>query len=255
MSVKLATFRFSPEMAWRLAAWRSQETRFALRLARGLSDPGRIGVDIGGSWGLFAAAMGRCVRQLHIVEPNPAKVQFLRSAFGTRHVIHDLALSDAAGEVMLHIPDASSALATIEAGNPATHAPGRQVAVRRERLDALGLGPVGFIKMDVEGHEAAALAGAETLLRRDHPVLLIEMEERHRPGGVRQTIGWLHRFGYRALMLDAGRLRDAAEFRPEVDQPRFGPNDPRPVHYINDFLFLPPVDDPAGLARLAAFGV
>jgi FkbM family methyltransferase len=255
LNVKQAIFRASPGLAWRLAALRSHDARFALRLARALCDPAKIGVDIGSSWGLFAAAMGPCVRQLQIVEPNPEKARFLAAAFGTRHVIHALALSEQAGEVTLHIPDASSALATIEAGNPAVHAPGRPVSVRRDRLDALGLGPVGFIKMDVEGHEAAALAGAEGLLRRDHPALLIEMEERHRPGGVRATIGWLKGLGYRALMLDAGHLRDAADFRPEADQPAFAPGAARPRHYINDFLFIPRLDEAAQLARLAAQGI
>ncbi|UPY35790.1 FkbM family methyltransferase [Sediminicoccus sp. KRV36] len=252
---KRAVFRLSPELAWRLAAWWSSDAAFELRLARALADPNRIGIDIGGSWGLFAAALGRRVGQLHIVEPNPEKVEFLRATFGTRHVIHAMALSDMAGEVALHIPDASSALATIEARNPANTARGRNVMVRRDRLDALNLAPVGFIKMDVEGHEAAALAGAEELLRRDHPTLLVEMEERHRPGGVRVTIGWLEERGYRAFMLDAGQLRDAAEFEPEFDQPAFGPKDPRPTHYINDFLFIPRVDEGAQMARLAALGI
>jgi FkbM family methyltransferase len=255
LGLKQAIFRFSPDLAWRLAAWRSRDAGLALRLARGLCDPAKIGIDIGGSWGLFAAAMGPCVRRLHIVEPNPEKARFLDAAFAGRHVIHALALSDQAGEAGLHIPDVSSALATVEAGNPVTQAPGRHVRVRRERLDALGLGPVGFIKMDVEGHEAAALAGAELLLRRDHPALLVEMEERHRPGGVRATIGWLERLGYRAFMLDAGRLRDAAGFRPEVDQTPFGPNDARPGHYVNDFLFIPRAEEAVRLARLAELGL
>jgi hypothetical protein len=160
-----------------------------------------------------------------------------------------------AGEVTLHIPDASSALATIEPGNPALQAPGRQTVVRRERLDALGLGPVGFIKMDVEGHEAAALAGAEALLRRDHPALLVEMEERHRPGGVAQTTVWLQGLGYHAYMVDGLVIRDAAGFDAASDQPEFRVGGPRPAHYINDFLFIATDGLAATRARLAAAGM
>ena len=33
---------------------------------------------------------------------------------------------------------------------------------------------VSFVKIDVEGHEAFALRGVEAVLRRDHPVVVIE---------------------------------------------------------------------------------
>jgi len=168
-------------------------------LARGLVEPSRLGLDIGGSWGLFAAALAGRVLELHVFEPNPEKARFLEASLGRRARIHAIALSDEAGEVELHIPDQSSALATIEASNSVRTMPGRRVKVARQRLDSLdlapSLGPVGFVKLDVEGHEAAVLAGAEGLLRRDHPALLIEIEERHRPGAVAQTLAWLWRAG------------------------------------------------------------
>ncbi len=47
------------------------------------------------------------------------------------------------------------------------------------RLDDLPLPPVAFIKMDVQGAEAAALAGMQALIARDRPVLFVEIEEHH----------------------------------------------------------------------------
>jgi FkbM family methyltransferase len=38
---------------------------------------------------------------------------------------------------------------------------------------------VGFIKIDVEGHELAVINGATTLLTTQRPLLLIEIEARH----------------------------------------------------------------------------
>jgi len=255
LTVKRAVFRISPDLAWRLAAWRDAQTGFCVSLARGLADPARLGLDIGGSWGLFAAALAGRVTGLHVFEPNPEKARFLEASLGQRARVHGIALSDEAGEVELHIPDQSSALATIEVSNTVRNTPGRRVMVSRLRLDALSLGPVGFIKLDVEGHEGAVLAGAEGLLRRDHPALLIEIEERHRPGAVAQTLGWLGALGYAAWMVEGARLVPAVGF----DQARHqaAPPDARHQHdgYVHDFLFLAASEQSSQRARLAALGI
>jgi len=255
LTVKRAVFRLSPDLAWRLAAWRDAETGFCVSLARGLADPARLGLDIGGSWGLFSAALAGQVGELHVFEPNPEKARFLKASLRQRAQVHGIALSDAEGDVELHIPNQSSALATIEASNAVRAMPGHGVMVARQRLDALNLGPVGFVKLDVEGHEAAVLAGAEALLRRDHPALLIEIEERHRPGAVAQTLAWLGVLGYSAWMVDGARLLPAAGF----DQARHQGAPPETGYqgsgYVHDFLFLPVSGQAAQRARLAALGI
>jgi len=68
------------------------------------------------------------------------------------------------------------------------------------------------IKIDVEGHELAVLEGAQTLLLKDHPSLMIEAEERHRPGTVREISSYLANFGYLGFFLVGRRLRPIAEF-------------------------------------------
>lgn len=254
LAVKRMALRASPGLAWRMAGYLDPDDGFNLRLARALSDPHRLGLDIGGSWGLFAAAIIARVRELHVFEPNPEKAAYLSSALRGA-VVHGIALSDEAGEVELFIPDLSSAMATIEAANPARQLPGQRALVRRERLDSLDLGPVGFIKMDVEGHEAAVLQGAEALLRRDMPAILVELEDRHRPDAVRLTSEWLRALGYRGYMLDKGVIRDIAQFDAARDQSAAGLAAGGRGRYLNSFLFLGPDDDGALRARLAAAGV
>lgn len=41
--------------------------------------------------------------------------------------------------------------------------------------DEIGLSHVDFIKIDVDGYEARLLRGADSVLRRDHPVILLEV--------------------------------------------------------------------------------
>ncbi|MCC7486338.1 MAG: FkbM family methyltransferase [Burkholderiales bacterium] len=48
------------------------------------------------------------------------------------------------------------------------------LAVMTLPVDALALPRVALVKMDVEGHELAALAGMRGLLERDHPVMIVE---------------------------------------------------------------------------------
>ena len=58
---------------------------------------------------------------------------------------------------------------------------------------------VTFIKLDVEGHELPALRGAEQTIRRDRPVLLVELEARIQP--VAPVLDLLGGWGYRPYVL------------------------------------------------------
>lgn len=69
----------------------------------------------------------------------------------------------------------------------------REVQVVVRTLDDLlqGFSPVGFIKIDVEGFELAALEGAFKTLTDDGPVLQVELQK-----DVKSTLAFLERVGY-----------------------------------------------------------
>jgi FkbM family methyltransferase len=54
---------------------------------------------------------------------------------------------------------------------------GRTIPVETIRLDSLDLADLGLIKIDVEGHELAALRGAAGLVERFRPTLVVELED------------------------------------------------------------------------------
>ncbi len=48
--------------------------------------------------------------------------------------------------------------------------------------DILGDATIGFVKMDIEGHELRALTGMRSVLERDKPTVLVEVEARNDQG-------------------------------------------------------------------------
>jgi hypothetical protein len=77
-------------------------------------------------------------------------------------------------------------------------------------LDSLELDDVGLVKIDVEGHELFALRGAEGIIRKWHPNLLVEIEDFRSPAA--PTIEYLYDLGYRGLVLWRGRWIPLADF-------------------------------------------
>jgi hypothetical protein len=109
------------------------------------------------------------------------------------------------------------------------------VEVATARLDELGLEPVGFIKIDVEGHESAVIAGAAGLIARDRPTLLVELEERHSDRSIEASIAQVEALGYDVFVFKNGAQRPIGEFDPQVDH-RDAVETPA---YIFNFIFKP----------------
>lgn len=135
--------------------------------------PGLILWDIGANFGLHAmsAAVREPALQIHAFEPNPAMFARLEANArrnGTAIRCRPLALGDHDGTATLHINDRGNPGMTTmtpwaEAGYDA------QVEVRLARADTLiATGEIpapNLIKLDVEGAEAAVLAGFGERLR------------------------------------------------------------------------------------------
>lgn len=219
-----------------------------LRLVPDLCGAEEVALDVGANSGIYTFWMLRSAARVIAFEPNPALSAILRAKFaeeivGGRLAVQGCAVSDADGEITLYIPHAS-ALASVETGAVDQH--GQEVApvtVPRIRLDGIPDDPVGFIKIDVEGHEAAAVRGGLELIRRDRPNILVESEERHHHGALAELTALLEPLGYRGWYVQGGRLYPLADFDAAVLQSRSALN-AEGTHrvkgrvYINNFLFL-----------------
>lgn len=158
-----------------------------------LCDPAKDSVDVGAKLGMYTYRLLRHSRAVVAFEPNPVLVGVLRAAFAARPCrVEPFALSDGAGDATLRIARGADGevrlgRSTIEPSNRLTDddvAESDAIDIERRTLDGYDLREVGFVKIDVEGHELAVLAGATGTLARERPNLLVEANDVHRPGAV-----------------------------------------------------------------------
>src|SRR4029450_12601416 len=88
----------------------------------------------------------------------------------------------------------------------------RAIEVPMATLDSSYEGEVGFIKIDVEGHEQAVLDGAVQTIRRCRPRLLVEIDERLSPGGLLRDKAYFRDLDYRAFSAQAGHMEPMSLF-------------------------------------------
>lgn len=174
---------------------------------------GGTAVDVGAWYGPWTARLARRADRVVAVEPTPRLAAHLRRAFPGVTVVEAVA-SDREGSAVLYVPSAGPVVGTSSMDVPAGDT--TPLTVRSVTLDALELTGVTFIKLDVEGHEVPALQGAERTIRRDRPVLLVELEARIQPIG--PVLALLAGWGYELWVHVGGAWRPLAGFDLEAHQ-------------------------------------
>lgn len=225
------------ELRYRLAQERRRGER-EIHLVPLLADRARVSLDIGANRGVWAEAMRGCSAAVHAFEPNPKIFRMLRRGLGAGVTAHPIALAERNGQAELRIPRGrrgySNQGATLSAEKiGATEH--RTVMVEARRLDDMELGPVGLIKIDVEGFELSVIAGAAETLRRHRPNLVIEMEERHAKRPIANMLAEVCAHGYEAFVLDRGTLRHTSQ----IDLRARHAEATSRADYVFNWVFLP----------------
>lgn len=211
---------------------------------------GDVVVDVGANRGVYTYRLEQLVGRhgsVHAFEPVPTNVRILERLFDRRRnvMVHPVALSDHPGLSEIYVPlydghqvDALASLVLPKVQH-------ESVLVRLLTLDDVMLHvgrPVSFIKCDVEGAELSVLRGSEALLKRYHPTVLIEIEQRHQANDISLTFDYLHDLGYAGYFIDACALRPINEFDVHEHQLNFLGEDfvpyGVPKGYISDFVFV-----------------
>jgi FkbM family methyltransferase len=158
--------------------------------------PGDVVLDVGANIGVYSIRAGKRVGpngRVLAFEPLPAALDKLK-----RNIYHnnlnnitvlELAVGDYEGEATLYEGERQSSASFFRS----TCGPSHNVQVRTidSVVNELHLMRVDWVKMDIEGAEATALAGMEETLIRFSPSILFENGD-----SAKDCITFLHRQGY-----------------------------------------------------------
>lgn len=247
---------------WREAQYYGRHGEVEMHLVEFLCRREQDAIDVGANFGGYVHFMRRHARRVLAYEPLPDFAQLLREKFPRDVAVEQIALSDRAGVAELRVPMIDGMVvsggSTISTATAATYPAHRTIEVASDRLDNVYDGNVGFIKIDVEGHELAVLDGAVGTIRRCLPRLVVEVDDHLAPGGLVQAKAFFGDLGYRGYFVHAGRLERIEQFSlVDLQKPSNMPNlkaslrgRPSFEHYINNFIFLPPGEPDETLYRM-----
>ncbi len=190
-------------------------------------------IDVGAHRGVYTFLMARISRHVFAYEPDPVAFRSLTRNASRNTTLYNIAVSDVDGEATLTTPVYGGDIARGLGSLSKTFKDQKAVrfTVQTRTLDGQGHEDIGFIKIDVEGHEAAVLRGAKNILKTQRPILWIEIEQYHHTESIQTVFDLLDRLGYQGSFPWNGLMLDVADFSVEVHQT----GEP----YVADFLFLP----------------
>jgi FkbM family methyltransferase len=204
-------------------------------------------LDVGAWYGPWTYWLSRKGARVIAFEPNPDVATVLEHCAGAKVTVRRAAASDHAGHAVLTLPPGgrgTEGRASLEGLDDA----GTTVEVETLRLDDLDVSELTMMKVDVEGHERAALAGATALIERFHPLLVVEIEERH--GGIAPTVDLLAGLGYQGRVLVGDAWESLATFDLAAHQEQYLATAEggsylsiaarRGVRYVNNVVFSHP---------------
>lgn len=174
----------------------------SIRYVREAALSGTTVIDIGANKGVFSIYMSRAAGadgRLIAFEAQPELGDHLRDvkrSFGLDNMtIVNQGLSSSAGTLTMRRSEAGSGMASFHSDASAGL---QEIEIPVMRLDSYlsenSVGPVSFIKCDVEGHELDVFKGGQTLLGRDKPTLLFECHDDEADRG--QLFDYLTGLGY-----------------------------------------------------------
>lgn len=152
--------------------------------------PDMVFVDVGANFGYFTCLMGSLIKKggrgrVISVEPNPAMIKLLRKNVTINWSmcpieIFECAVANSNGTAEFRVPvNRASNASLVRQAAPAATVSGKEetITVPLKRIDDLVIPGtrVDLMKIDVEGHEWAALMGAQRVIH-DSPKLAIIME-------------------------------------------------------------------------------
>ena len=196
-----------------------------LKIIERYSDKTKDALDIGVYRGVYSYKLAENFKLVHSFEPNPLLYPYLEK--NLKKIIkniklYNIALSDKNRETELKLPYRTKSIfrnnfeelfqlgaATMHPDNKIENY--KKLPIRTKRLDDIEItNEIGFVKIDVEGHEKNVLIGGQQTIKKNKPILLIEIEQRHTKKPVIETINFVKNLNYECYYLDENNLKKVA---------------------------------------------
>ena len=235
--MKLAYRLIGPRLYIRYRAWRAMRQardghEGELKLLAFIVPRGRMAIDVGANRGNYSFYLSRLAPRTVAYEVSPVMARFLKEARLPGVEVREVGLSDRKGRLTYCARRNAKGRPMYNSAFLSDETPDGDFAILQPvnvvRLDNEGHDDVGFIKIDVEGHEYQVIEGARELLARCRPTLLVEILEGRgdREAVARNaTVRLLNSLGYEAYIFARGALQ------PLCDAP-LGPD-------TMNYIFLP----------------
>lgn len=201
-------------------------------------------IDIGANLGIYLYIFKASGKHDRIIgfEPIPILHKRLQKYFPDME-IYNYAVSDSDQETTFKIPFINGKVfdsrGTLHNFKEIGENKSKLIKVNTITIDSFAVKydvkNVGFIKIDIEGHELSAIRGAKNIIQRDKPLLMIEIEQRHHEFPIQSIFNEILNLGYFGYFFDIrqNNLRPLIEFDLKVHQDIKNMSG----YYINNFIF------------------
>lgn len=208
---------------------------------------GKAVVDVGSNQGAYLHVLERSGKFSPIIgiEPNLKLSKRLKRLF-PRCIIFNVGLSDASETKKLKIPiidgKPMASRGTFETFTDIGETDSIHAEVLSSTLDNLvkenAIQDIGFLKIDVEGHELNVIQGGSLVIQHDQPIMLIEVAQRHHQEPIENIFRQILSYGYRGYFLNLPGLCFVELQNFSIDKHQQISQFKTPK-YHNNFLFIP----------------
>jgi len=200
-------------------------------------------IDVGANIGYYCfyfEEISHCAT-IYAFEPIPSLYKNVKKWFPNIH-LYPYAISDKNATAEIKIPyinkvkkETRAKLDDISEKDETGY---KSIQIETKSLDHfLGtkLSELHLIKIDIEGHENAAIIGAKQLIEQFEPLIMVEIEARHHGGTINDSISLIHSLNYSITYfdLDLNRFVLVEKFNAEELQKESETNRHQ---YINNFI-------------------
>lgn len=259
------------QLAWKLAPTQMHDRylardKFAEReedIIGDIVDPQRGSIDIGANLGRYTTLLAKHTNFVLAFEPheqvsNLLKELLRRKGIGNVTIIEKAVSSKPDQTRPFFLPSEGAGAAghsTLEETAETTAVGAAEVTTAT--LDQFADRDIGFVKIDVEGHEYDVLRGAEQFIAANTPVFMIEIETLFAPNRIAlireffNDRGYAGYFVYKDVLHPIDAFEDRLQDRNALDWSRSR----REMDFVNNFLFAPKGPDADQMSARVAIGL